>query len=885
VPADLIGETLGQFRILAKLGQGGMGVVYRATDEKLRRTVALKVLPPGFAADPARRDRFLREARAAAAVNHANIAAVYDVAEADGRVYIAMELVEGESLRARLDRGALVVPEALKVARGICRGLAKAHERGLVHRDLKPDNVMVGEDLDVKILDFGLAKDVGLVHEGAIADAATLPQVTADGQVLGTPAYMSPEQAAGKAVDARSDVFAFGVVLYEMVTGVLPFTASTTMEVLIAIARDSPQPASARKSEVTPELEAVIDRCLAKAADARYTSARDLLVALESLGGVSQHSRGATTAAPPAPRARLRTWTAVAAIGALGVATAWVGSRLRGHGDAVTTAATPAPSAHVDGGHVGVAMTDHPPPKTSVPEAAAAYAKGLQDFRDGADSRGVQELGHAVALDPGLAAAHLRIALRHETDDAVKSYQAAHQLRAQLDERDQMMLHAAEPLYAPGGQQRDECIARLVEAEKRFPDDAEIPAYLSMWQMLGPNRDDALATIERALALDPGDAFVLAGLAELKADLGDEAGALAATQRCLAISPGATQCLEILALLHDGQGDCAAVLGDARRMIAIDPQGTRTRVGLATALTATGAPPEAVTEALKQAVETVPDPAQRAQQAATFRFEVAVLAGDFVLGATTLADVARTAAASPTPGGSEVPVSDWLHLLQETGDTRRAASVARDFLKRLPSYDDMYLRFNVQVQALQAEVAAGDITRQEAESRGRKALDEAVDLVHASGEPHRRFRRRVYSGYAMLLDDEQATRDLLGWFGEPVPVMAPALRLQDSGDVWWRWWRGFGKALAVTGDVDAALPLLEEATRRCDVIDPLESAEDTFDFIHDLYWLGFAREKKGDAAGACDAYRRVLGYWGRARPRSVTADGARAGMKGLGCGG
>jgi len=320
-------------------------------------------------------------------------------------------------------------------------------------------------------------------------------------------------------------------------------------------------------------------------------------------------------------------------------------------------------------------------------------------------------------------------------------------------------------------------------------------------------------------------------------------------------------------------------------MIAIDPQGTRTRAALATALAATGAAPEAVTEALKQAVETVPAPGPRALQDATFRFEVAVLAGDFVLGATTLDDVARIAAASPIPGGSEVPVSDWLHLLQETGDTRRAASVARDFLKRLPSYDDMYLRFNVQVQALQAEVAAGDLTRQEAESRGRKALDEAVDLVRTSGEPHRRFRRRVYSGYAMLIDDAQAARDLLGWYGEPVPAMAPALRLQDWGDAWWRWWRGFGKAFALAGDVDAAIPLLEEATRRCDIIDPLESAEDTFDFIHDLYWLGFARQQKGDAAGACDAYERVLAYWGRARPRSVTAGLARARMKGLGCGG
>ena len=190
-----------------------MGVVYRATDERLRRTVALKVLPEALARDDERRRRPLREARAAAAVTHPNIATVHDVGEADGRVFIAMEYVEGPTLRARLADGALAAPAALRIALQIARGLAKAHQANVVHRDLKPDNVIVGEN-HVKILDFGLAKlrDEDAATPSALEHQETETELTRQGKVLGTPAYMSPEQARGKDVDARTDVFGFGVV-------------------------------------------------------------------------------------------------------------------------------------------------------------------------------------------------------------------------------------------------------------------------------------------------------------------------------------------------------------------------------------------------------------------------------------------------------------------------------------------------------------------------------------------------------------------------------------------------------------------------------------------------------------------------------------------------
>jgi eukaryotic-like serine/threonine-protein kinase len=270
VEPDLAGTRLGHFRLRSELGRGGMGVVYGAEDLTLRREVALKVLPASVLSDPERRRRLLREARAASVAIHPNIAAVYEVGEADGHVYIAMERVEGRTLRALLEGGRLPVTEALRIGREIARGLARAHLAGVVHRDIKPENVMIGEDGQVKILDFGLAKRAPRDD----ADPARAPTAsdleTAEGRILGTPSYMSPEQARGERVGARSDVFSLGVVLYEMASGVRPFSGSTPMRVLIAIDRDEPAPASTHAPEVPRVVDRILARCLEKLPEARY---------------------------------------------------------------------------------------------------------------------------------------------------------------------------------------------------------------------------------------------------------------------------------------------------------------------------------------------------------------------------------------------------------------------------------------------------------------------------------------------------------------------------------------------------------------------------------------------------------------------------------------
>ena len=271
-------KRLAHFHIVERIGAGGMGIVYRASDEKLGRVVALKVLPGGFETDPVRRGRFLREARSAAAVTHPNVATIYEVGESAGRVFIAMELVEGRPLRARLGDRPLPVHRALAIASQIAAGVSKAHAAGIVHRDLKPDNVIVGAEDHVKVLDFGLAKRAA--HASAKSELITQ---SSSEMVLGTPAYMPPEQARGEDLGPPADVFALGVILYEMLTARRPFAGKTTGQILASVERDTPVTPSSLNPQVPAALDRIVTRCLAKDPAERYADAAALLAALKDL--------------------------------------------------------------------------------------------------------------------------------------------------------------------------------------------------------------------------------------------------------------------------------------------------------------------------------------------------------------------------------------------------------------------------------------------------------------------------------------------------------------------------------------------------------------------------------------------------------------------------
>jgi Tol biopolymer transport system component len=281
------GARLGPYEILGSLGAGGMGEVYRARDPRLGRDVALKVLPADAAADPERRRRFENEARAVAALNHPHILAVHDVGT-DGDVsYVVFELVEGETLRQRLARGAFPPRKAVEHAIQLCRGLAAAHARDILHRDLKPENVILTRDGSLKILDFGLAK---LVPGPEDAEGSESPTATRPGTLLGTVGYLSPEQAKGLPADARSDVFAVGVLLYEMLSGQRPFRGDTHAEAVAAVLKEDPLDLVSPSGPVPPALNRIVRRCLEKDPEDRFQSARDLGFALDALSGTSGES-------------------------------------------------------------------------------------------------------------------------------------------------------------------------------------------------------------------------------------------------------------------------------------------------------------------------------------------------------------------------------------------------------------------------------------------------------------------------------------------------------------------------------------------------------------------------------------------------------------------
>jgi serine/threonine protein kinase len=308
------GQHLGSYEILDKLGEGGMGEVWRARDERLNRTVAVKILPPDLAHDPLRRARFEQEARSLGALNHPNIVAVYDFGQDDGRSYIVSELVDGEPLRSGIDRGPLPIRKLVDYAVQTAEALAAAHELGIVHRDLKPENVMVTRAGRVKILDFGLAK----YNVAAPADKTATMALSQPGMVMGTAGYMSPEQVRGEPVDPRSDIFSFGCVLYEMAAGKRAFEARSSVETMHAILNQDPPELDVT---VSPALSSIIRRCLEKRPEQRFQSAADLAFALRSLTPASS----STAQGPVArPRHRWTPWAAAIAAGVLLFAAGYV---------------------------------------------------------------------------------------------------------------------------------------------------------------------------------------------------------------------------------------------------------------------------------------------------------------------------------------------------------------------------------------------------------------------------------------------------------------------------------------------------------------------------------------------------------------------------------
>ncbi len=709
----MIGRALAHFRIEAKLGEGGMGVVYRATDERLRREVALKVLPQPLAADPERRRRFLREARAAAAVTHNNIATVLDIGEADDHVFIAMELVLGQTLRDHMAPG-LTHAEALRIATEVARGLAKAHEKGVVHRDLKPENVMVTPDGDVKILDFGLAKLLDPRAPSAdVAPMAAAPAnashvtATAEGRILGTPAYMSPEQAEGRAdIDARSDVFSFGVMLYEMLAGVRPFDGATSVAIMYAVLHREPRPLVELCPEAPGAALAVVARCLKKERAERFASAGEVLAALAWETGARASEAavgrgapaekaatvdgmgtalGATMAAvPPSPeadaalstRARRwgrRSWAALAVTLALGGLAA--SNVLKGRSGAAPAGSAPAaPRA--------TTLADLPLPTSDKPDALTEYRAGMQAFRDDNYTSAGHHFERAAELDPSMALAHLRVAIiapdNGEPERGRAELSMARELRGQLNERDLVLLDAMEPEVGRTVPDHAEFLKRLDAAHERYPLDVEILTRLASLTAANPARGPANA--RRATELDPLEGEAWEALGRSLAFAGDLGAARSAFERC---SVESSDCYYWLARVDARAGDCVEMERDARRVADRDAYlGNRK---LAQALFALEKPEASVREVVAQFVANVPPGSSHAFKS-EYEALLAIAAGRFDPALAELDD-ARGALAANAALDRELssygPVLALrVQLLAEMGRIRDARTAAVEFADR-----------------------------------------------------------------------------------------------------------------------------------------------------------------------------------------------------------
>jgi serine/threonine-protein kinase len=853
-PPDLIGRTLLHFHVVERLGAGGMGIVYKAIDEKLRRTVAIKVLNLRYVADERNREILFREARSAAAVEHPNIANIYDVHEADGSAFIAMELVRGKSLRARLAEGRLDVRTALSHAREIALALAAAHEVGVVHRDLKADNVMIAERGHVKVLDFGLA---AVAYEAELAVAASggddpplafAPTVveaigtTAVGRVMGTPAYMSPEQTRAEPVDPRTDVFAFGVLLYEMIVGVQPFRRrSDDPREWGDVDSDDWRPSQSLRAAnrtVPRAVESLVARCLAVDATERYANGAALVAALDALPSIGS-----------ARARRIATALGLTVAAALAIAAVWW---RRGTSDA-------------------------PPPISSNPGAAAAFDAGMQAWRDGSSSLATRTMEHAAELDPALAAASLRVALWADlerfsyigsiTPDAGRpAYLDAKNHRATAGEYDRALIDAFDPRFhtAPDFKETEK---RLLQVIARYPQNGE-PLYWLAYVRLELGDHNAGEAAGRAAqvepALRPAALALHAWVAMKSASL---SGSRALLDRCIAAAPNATDCLGERARLRGNAGDCEGMLEDAHAWVAADHDDALAYTSLAEALFALNAPIDSVREAAAANIKRVGRPAESAMMRGWSRIALALGAGDFreaEAGARALRDALGT---SPNMSMAFAATLAFEGSAFEAGDRDVLAEVARDFLSREQAWTPASLvEAAMPIPILLFARRAGSMTREEfVRERARRVA--AIEAK--SGDAPELDRAMVWMyAHALAVETEDDAKDAVAALSHYPPLKPPdALAAVNAGIV--------GAVYARAGDLAHAVPYLRRGARTCFMMNSLAAV------MRSRLLLANALAATGEDAEARALYQSIIDRWGHATPGSVTADEARAELRAL----
>jgi serine/threonine-protein kinase len=862
--ASLVGRTLLHFHVVERLGEGGMGIVYKAVDEKLRRSVALKVLGGRYLSDDRNKEILFREARSAAALHHPNIASIFELHDETDPPFIVMEHVDGTTLRGKIGAGPIESGEALRIALAMAEGLSRAHKAGVVHRDLKPENVMLTGEGVVKILDFGLAKvatesePVVLVRSGGDASssdpAAYGPTVLASsnrterGRVMGTPAYMAPEQARGESVDARSDVFAFGVVLYEMLAGKSPFVRAEGDPTRWG---DAEWTARAPLRGVPPGVAKLVSRCLSADPTDRPVDGGALVRLL-----VPAPHRGLRRARPWIASAALAVAVAVIA-GSLGLWSARSRPAATSDGEGAASAAASRDSRPM-------AVTDWPAPPSESPAALAAYESGLRAWRDASTMLGQRELERAVALDPKLAAGHLRLAASGAdiTVGAKRHFLSAMQWRDRLSDRDSDLLDAIALLF-----REPVDVSSLAEAladlARRRPRDAELAEISASYAVSAGRAPDAEDAARRALELDPRFAEAARMLGVTAMSQGDEAASERWFSRCIEISPMAAACLRSRAAAELPHGEWDGAESDARACIAADPEAFHGYYLLARALAAKHAPIEAVKVPLQQSVDRRAE-LDRPLWGWYATVSAELMAGDFGAVEKTAQEVRPKLDASSALVDASI-TSTLLLAYEEMGQRDRVVELVEAYRRRAAAWRYGYGELDALPLALAWLARAGRIPHAVAKSERDAWIASA-----RSRAPAMSFNlwTAAYAEPAETRQEAVEAEQVLPDYPPRMRKDAPLLHTDAYL---------LGRVHGLAGRWEEALPALEMAARTC------ERLSTAVEHVRSFLWLGRAREARGDTPGACEAYGHVLDDWGGARPRSVSAEQARARRTALHC--
>jgi tetratricopeptide (TPR) repeat protein len=898
------GERFGRYTVVASIGQGGMGAVYRARDDRLGREVALKVVRAdgdGHAKPSAEANaRLVREARAAAALTHPNVVAIYDVGDEDGVPFIAMELVAGSSVRT-LNAGDASIDARLRWLRQIADALRAAHELGIIHRDIKPDNVVVRADGQVKVLDFGLARtalSVGADAEVAPTVSPDLATITRDGGAIGTPAYMAPEQIRGEPLDGRCDQFAWGVTAFEVLSGRLPWRSGlTTLGLLAAILTEAPARLDVEGLEPVAD---VLSKAMSARASDRYASMSDLLGAFDEavvaravpsstrLSAVesARTERVATPLPTAASSADVATGDTVAVtleraavvgprrggrwpLFAVPLAALGVGAFLLAQpptpADAPSSAsAAPSASSAAQKDATFTILNEELPATTTNAEALALYRKARL-LQRGCDWVGALPiLEEATKKAPELVEAHLWTAAAHYTltgsvsAAARRAYRKSVDDRLRLGERERRILEAFEPIFARDPPDAIRARQRWIDLAASRPDDAEVRLWTAVIRMMSGDVE-VLADVEAACRLDPdyADAWQIRAASEAAA--GHVDAALRAVDECHRLSPSSVECSVMGMAVNALEGRCEAAERESRRT-----EGTPVGVNHPQILLGLRRPREVVEAAMHRSWAAVG--AERILTEPMDRASLASDEGDFATAERLTRDL--LARAWKEPGTREVAhwvaVGGLASLANETGTVAAVQAELRTELARGGEWQGSAL-----AAADQSLVVLGTL----------RAHGFATDDEVAAARDRLRTRTA----------DLARKQPTLAWAMVDCPYLATEVEAKSAlarrparlhpGDLMGAdaFGAAIGSALYRAGEIDEALPWLRAARDSCwpwtGYLFLLRARLDLADL----------EERRGARGEACAIYADILTRWGKAKPRSKTADEARKKVKELGC--